>query len=146
MLVSEGVDAEALGALRDAVAAEGAMLEVVAPVVGGVTASDGSHVDAQQKVDGGPSVLYDAVAVLVADDAAGTLASDATVQEFVSDAHAHRKFVAYTPDAMPILEKVGVAEDRDDGWIDLTTDDAAAFVEACRGLRHWTRGSQVDRT
>jgi catalase len=63
-LVTDGVDARLLTALREAVEAEGAMLELVAPMVGGVTATDGTLIPVQQKINGGPSVLYDAVAVL----------------------------------------------------------------------------------
>ena len=63
-LVTDGVDSGVLGALKKAVKAAGATLEIIAPQIGGVTASDGSTIIAQQKVNGGPSVLYDAVAVL----------------------------------------------------------------------------------
>ena len=45
-------------------------VELVAPVVGGVEISDGSRVPADQKIDGGPSVLYDAVIVLTTAPAA----------------------------------------------------------------------------
>ncbi len=147
VLVTDGVDADLFAAVERAVADEGAMLEVVAPTVGGVTDSADGHVDARQKVDGGPSVLYDAVVVLVSEEGATTLAADAAAQDFVSDAHAHRKFVGWTAAAMPLLEKVGVAEDLDDGWIELVdTDAATTFVEACRDLRYWPRGSEVDQT
>ena len=63
-LVTDGTDADVLAALRAAIEAEGAVLELVAPKIGGVTLSDGTPVPAKQKIDGGPSVLYDAVAVL----------------------------------------------------------------------------------
>ena len=63
-LVTDGVDINILQALKTAVEEEGAVLEIVAPQVGGVEASDGSWVEAKQKMDGGPSVLYDAVALL----------------------------------------------------------------------------------
>ena len=45
-------------------AKEKALVELIAPKVGGVTASDGSWIEAQHMIDGGPSVLFDAVAVL----------------------------------------------------------------------------------
>jgi len=51
-------------------------VELVAPAVGGVEASDGHRVPADQKIDGGPSVLYDAVIVLAARDGAEALAFD----------------------------------------------------------------------
>ena len=41
------------------------MLKFVAPMVGGVEAGDGSWIEADEKIDGGPSVVFDAVALLV---------------------------------------------------------------------------------
>ena len=64
VLVTDGVDAELLKALAEAVKAEGAMLKLVAPEVGGVEASDGTWYGADEKLEGGPSVLFDAVAIL----------------------------------------------------------------------------------
>ncbi len=60
-LVTDGADTKLLTLLEKAVEAEGASLEYVAPKVGGFEADDGTLVEAHQKIDGGPSVLYDAV-------------------------------------------------------------------------------------
>ena len=68
-LVTDGVDAKLIGALRTALEAEGATLEIVAPTVGGVQMSDGKPLKADHKFGGGPSVLFDAVAILNAADA-----------------------------------------------------------------------------
>lgn len=59
VLVTDGADREIFEALKAEVEAEGATVEVVAPAVGGVTATDGALIEAQQKIGGGPSVLYD---------------------------------------------------------------------------------------
>src|SRR6202162_6238172 len=59
VLVSDGADNDALKALRQALEEEGAMLEIVASRIGGVEASDGTLVEANQIISGGPSVLYD---------------------------------------------------------------------------------------
>ncbi len=64
VLVTDGVDGSLLAGLEEAVMAEGAMMEIVAPMIGGVKTSDGRWIKAKQKIDGGPSLLYDAVAVL----------------------------------------------------------------------------------
>ena len=130
--MTDGADAPLFAALQKALDEEGAMYEVVAPVVGGVTDSDGNLIPAKQKIDGGPSVLYDAVALLVSEEGAGTLASDATARDFVTDAFAHAKFVAYTADAMPLLRKAGVAGDLDEGCVAL--DDGATPVGLHRAV------------
>ena len=146
VLVSDGVDAELFAALRKALESEGAKLEVVAPMVGGVKASDGTWIDGDEKVDGGPSVLYDAVAVLCTGKGAETLAGEATARDFVSDAFAHRKFIAHVDGARPLLEAAGIAGQLDEGCFALAgDDDAGSFVTACRDLRHWAREPVVKR-
>ncbi|TFF24874.1 catalase [Jiella endophytica] len=144
ILVSDGVDAKLLAGLKKAAKAEGAMVEIVAPMIGGVTASDGSMIEGDEKVDGGPSVLYDAVAVLLSADGAAMLAKEPTAKDFVSDAFAHCKFIAYSKEAMPLFEKAGIASDMDEGCLELgPKTKAASFIEMCRKLRHWDREPKV---
>ena len=64
VLVTDGTDASALSELKSAAAGAEVNVELVAPVVGGVELSDGNTAAADQQVDGGPSVLYDAVVLL----------------------------------------------------------------------------------
>ena len=129
----------------DAVKAADALCEVIAPKIGGATLSDGALLPAQQKIDGGPSVLYDAVAVIVSDEGAALLSKDAPSKDFVADAFAHCKFMGLSPEAKPLLVKAGIAEDLDDGCLGLkSADDAKAFVAALGPLRFWDRESKVD--
>ena len=115
-------------------------------MVGGVEASDGSWIAADEKIDGGPSVVFDAVAVLLSDAGAQLLTEEATARDFVSDAFAHCKFTAHTAAAMLLLEKAGIAAARDSGVVELKQDaDAATFLEACRKLRFWEREAKVKR-
>jgi catalase len=111
-------------------------------LVEGVSLSDGSERAAQQKVNGGPSVLYDAVAILASTEGAAMLAQEATVRDFVSDAFAHAKFIAYVEAAKPLLDKAGVIPD--EGCVVLKNpSDAVSFLEACRKLRLWQREAKV---
>jgi len=140
IFITDDADAGLYKALTSAIAQEGAVAEVVAPKVGGVTLSDGTQVPANQKIDGGPSVLYDAVALLVAEAAAEDLRSESTLKDFISDAYAHCKFIAYTQGAEMLLEAAGVADKRDDGFVLLSSKkDAQAFITLCRDLRLWDR-------
>ena len=116
------------------------MLKIVAPMVGGVEASDGSWLEADEKLDGGPSVLFDAVALLPSGQGAALLAKEPAARDFVADAFAHRKFIGYCVAAEPLLRKAGVLDERDAGFLPLDkADDAAAFVATCRKLRFWER-------
>ena len=88
ILVTDGTDRAVYEELKAAVEAEGSMVEVIAPAVGGAQASDGSLIEAQQKIGGGPSVLYDAVAVIPSDAGCQALLKNAAAKDFVSDAFA----------------------------------------------------------
>lgn len=143
VLVTDGVDAQLLAALQQAAEAEGAVVEVVAPTVSGVRASDGKTVTAKQKINGGPSVLYDAVAVIPSADGAALLAREATARDFVNDAFAHAKFIGYSETAKPLFDKAGVSE-MDGGCVVLkSAADAKSFISNCRKLRFWEREAKV---
>ncbi len=137
-LVTDGVDAGVLAALAEALKAEGATLKLVAPEVGGVKDSAGAWHDADEKLEGGPSVLFDAVAILPSKEGASLLTTLPAARDFVADAAAHRKFIAYAAAAAPLLEKAGVA--LDEGFVSLNkADDCTGFIAACRKLRFWER-------
>jgi catalase len=145
VLITDGTDARRLAAVRKAAAAEGTLVELVAPQVGGAVLSDGVLLPAHQQLDGGPSVLYDAVVILASADGAAALAEDPVAKDFVSDAHAHAKFVAFDPAAMPLLEAAGVADQLDEGYVALDSRTAAAdFLTACRDVRYWARGGVAE--
>ncbi|PBC06964.1 catalase [Mesorhizobium sp. WSM3859] len=144
VLVSDGIDSGLLQAIRDAAQAEGAKVEIVARRLGGVEAGDGSWIEANHMIDGGPSVLFDAVVLLVSEEGAEMLSRDAAAKDFVSDAFAHLKFIGFVADAGPLLASAGVAADADEGLIELTVGGSArSFVEACRKLRLWAREGAV---
>ena len=139
-LVTDGVDAGVLAALGKALKAEGAMLKLIAPEVGGVTDSAGAWHDADEKLEGGPSVLFDAVAILPSKEGASALMTAPAARDFIADATAHRKFLAYAAAAAPLLEKAGAA--LDEGFIPLNkAGDCKGFIEACRKLRFWDRAA-----
>ncbi|HEY8212756.1 MAG TPA: catalase HPII, partial [Methylocystis sp.] len=145
ILATDGADAKLLASLIEAVEKIGAVYEIVAPHIGGVVLDDGAMQPAAQKIDGGPSVLYDAVAIVASETGAADLAADAAARDFASDAFAHCKFIGFTEAAVPFLEKAGVAEALDEGCIRLAAaKDAAAFIAACAKLRHWPRELTVD--
>jgi catalase len=81
ILVSDGSDAGLLKALKGALEKAGAIYEIIAPRVTGVKASDGSWIDADQMIDGGPSVLYDAVALLPAAAAIDDLLQESAARD-----------------------------------------------------------------
>jgi catalase len=140
VLVTDGVDSALLGALRQAAEDRQVVVELVAPTVAGVTAADGTAIPADQKLDGAPSVLYDAVVVLADANGAATLAGLPPARDFVNDAFAHCKYIGYSQEATTLFDGVGLGEQLDDGVIALT-DEASVLdlLDTCASLRHWDR-------
>ena len=142
-LVSEGADAGVLAALRREVASAGAMLKLVCPRIGGVVGSDGKPVGADFQLAGGPSVLFDAVAVVVSEKGAGELAREAAARAFLADAFAHLKVIGHTAAAVPLLEAAGLTPGVDAGVLALDAASAAGLVTAAKGGRIWSREPTV---
>jgi catalase len=139
VLVTDGIDAEAVEHLRTTADENHVTVELIAPAVGGIDAANGTRVPAGQQIAGGPSVLYDAVIVLAAKDGARALASMPAAREFITDAYAHRKFIGYTEDAMPLFQACGVDSRLDDGFIAMDQTTPAQFITSCAKLRFWER-------
>ncbi len=138
--IAEGADAGVVTALKAAAESVGATVGIVAPHVAGARLSDGSMMAANEKIDGAPSVLFDAVAIVMGEDAAKKYAADKPSQDFVSDAFAHAKFIAYVPAVRPLFKAVGLAGKLDDGFVDVTAKGAAkGFLKSCGALRFWDR-------
>jgi catalase len=102
-------------------------------------------VAADQMIDGGPSVLYDAVALLPSKEAMGDLIRESTARDFVADAFAHCKFIGYVEAAVPLFEKAGVAKAQmDEGFIPFAgAKDVSGFIEKLGQLRVWAREPTV---
>jgi len=130
--------------LKSAIEKEGAVMEVIAPKIGGVEAADGSLIPANHMIDGGPSVSFDAVALVLSVEGAERLVGDAAARDFVADAFTHCKFVGFTAGAAPLMQMAGVEVDADEGVIALDKAKSIAdFVESCRKLRLWRREMAV---
>ena len=140
VLVTDGADAGLLRQVEEAAGKLGVIVELIAPTVGGVTTSDGAVRSADQKIDGGPSVRYDAV--VIATDTAGAqlLANLPPARDFVTDAFAHSKFVGYTAPASPLFQAIGLADKLDDGFAQLDGGGSVdTFLQTCAQLQYWQR-------
>lgn len=145
LLLTDGSDATLFKAVTAAIDGEGAIWEVVAPKIGGVTLSDGQMVAARHKIDGGASVLFDAVALLPSAEGAELLASDATAKDFVSDAFAHCKFIGFSEAAAMLFAEARILPELDAGFFPLAAKaDVASFVANLGKLRFWPREMEVD--
>ncbi|MFC6643844.1 catalase-related domain-containing protein [Sulfitobacter profundi] len=142
LFLTEGADASIVEALEKTFADEGAMVAIVTPHIQGVTLSDGSTRAADEKIDGGPSVVFDAVALVFGDEKADKIAKNKPSQDFVSDAFAHNKFIAWTKAADPLLNAAGV--EKDEGTVEVSAENAGDFLQSCRKLRFWQREEKLN--
>jgi catalase len=140
-LVCDGVDKSLVEGLRKAATYEGAQFVVVAPKIGGVKTQQGDMLPADGQLAGTPSVLFDVVAVVLSKDGAASLSRDPAARDFVSDAHAHLKFIAFNAAATGLLESAGVAPgDCDQAVVEIASAKTAKdFMVQARKLRHWVR-------
>ncbi|MBV9990551.1 MAG: catalase [Alphaproteobacteria bacterium] len=145
LLVSDGADAGLVAALQKAIAAAGAKAKIVAEKIGGAELSDGNILPADQRVEGGPSSLFDAVAIIASDGGAARLASMAAAQDFVRDAFAHLKTIGFTGNLAELFTKAGLAqEDLDEACIPLSKRaDAGQFVDTAANGKFWAREPKV---
>jgi len=141
LLVTDGADAALVAAIVDAATAAKATVEVVAPKVGGATLSDGTKLAAKHQLAGGPSVLFDAVALAVSADGVTALLGESAAVAWVHDAFAHLKVIGHSADSQPLLDTAGVMADA--GVIAITGADAAAFIDTAANGRIWARDENV---
>ena len=140
----DGCDMKILDALQNQAKQSGVTVELIAPEVGGFVCSDGMKHEADQKIDGGPSVLYDFVAILGSEQSVERMCAHAPAKDFVSDAFAHCKFIGFSKSVTKLLEAAGLDDLSDEGLYPLAkADNDKKFFEACRALRHWDRESRV---
>jgi catalase len=102
------------------------------------TLDDGEWLPAQQKIDGGPSVLYDAVAVIASEEGARLLLKDGPTRDFISEAFSHCKYINYTEEAATLLQTAGIAENLDEGCVllEANADDFVGMLgQLCVGPR-----------
>ena len=106
----------------------GATVKIIAPKVGGVKLASGSMVPADGQLAGTPSVLFDAVAVILSDEGARTLSMESAAIDFVRDAFGHLKAIAVDKGGQVLLRKANIAQDA--GVVD--ANDKNAFITAAK--------------
>jgi catalase len=140
IMLTEGADAATFNALKAAIKKAGGVCEAITPEIGGVNLGDGTAVAGDQMIGGGPSVLYDAVALVFGPGTGEELTRKPEACDFMADAFAHCKFIALSPEALPLVKKVGIEDSLDDGVVHLgASKDVKEFVSLLGELRLWKR-------
>ena len=130
ILFDEGSDKAAIDKLKGAVEAAGGSVFTIAPKVGALKLNGGS-MKADGQLAGSPSVMFDAVALILAPEAAAKLARDSAAVGFVMDAYGHVKTIGHNDGAKALLDKAGVEPDAGVASLDQFAKVAPK--------RHWDR-------
>ena len=138
ILIADGSDGAVLRKMKKAATDAGAAVKIVAPKVGGVKMADGSMLAADGQLAGTPSVLFDAVAVILSDEGAKALSTEGAAIDFVRDAFGHLKAIAVDKGGRALLKTANVGQDA--GVVD--TNDTVAFIGAAK-TRQWDREKSV---
>ena len=138
ILIADGSDREAIKAIKNAAVDAGATVKIVAPKRGGTKLSDGSMRKADGLLVGTPSVLFDAVAIILSEDGAQALVRDSGAVDFVRDAFAHLKAIAADGGGRTLLNAGNVGIDL--GVMDVADSDA--FITAAK-TRQWDREKYI---
>ncbi|MEO8905570.1 MAG: catalase HPII, partial [Polyangiaceae bacterium] len=138
ILIADGSDAALITAVTKAATAAGATVKIVARKVGGATLSDRTQLAAHGQLAGTPSVVFDAVAVILSDASALALAKDGCAVDFVRDAFGHLKAIGADAGGLALLAAAGIEPDA--GVVDVS--DTKAFIAQAK-TRQWDREPKV---
>jgi catalase len=133
ILVDDGSDARTLKALRKAAEDAGAGVKLVAPKLG-VTLDDGKLIGADGQLAGTPSTVFDAVAIVLSEEAGKRLAKQAPAVDFARDAFGHLKAIAADAGGQLVLKAGGVGKDA----AVMDASDVKAFIKMAK-TRQWDR-------
>ncbi len=138
ILIADGSDGATIKALSKAAIDAGAAVKIIAPKIGGAKLADGSMLAADGQLGGMPSVVFDAVAIVLSDAGGKLLGKEAAAVDFVRDAFGHLKAIAADAGAQMVLKQAGV--EKDAGVVD--AKDTKGFIAAAK-TRQWDREAKV---
>ena len=138
ILITDGSDGTVIEAIKKAVMDAGATVKIIAPKVGGVKLATGVMMVADGQLAGSPSVLFDAVAIVISDVGAQSLSMESAAIDFVRDAFGHLKAIAVDNGGKTLLKAANIGEDA--GIIDANNKDS--FIAAAK-TRQWEREKSV---
>ena len=145
--MTDGADGDRVEALRDALEQERAEFAIVAPKIGGVDLKSGKHLAADMALSGAPSVFFDAVAIFASAEGIKPLVQSGAAIDWIRDAFGHLKVMGHTAAAQPLFAKAGIADDLDEGVIELDAQASIGqYIEAAKHQRVWDREARLSES
>jgi catalase len=139
ILIADGSNAESIDEVKEGVAAEGAKVKLIAPKIGDVKLADGSPLKIDGQLAGTPSVLFDAVVILLSEEGAELLGKEAAAIDFVRDAFGHLKAIGIDKGGEFLLKTAGITQD---AGVFVISDSLEYFIAAAK-TRQWDREAKV---
>lgn len=141
ILVADGSDATTISAIKKAAIGAGASVKIVAPKIGEAKLGDGTLLKVDGQLAGTPSVIFDAVAIVLSSDSAKKLSKEAAAIDFIRDAFGHLKAIASDKGGDMLLNLANISVDA--GVMDSASIDT--FITAAK-TRQWDREKSVRTT
>ena len=138
ILIAEGSDGASIQQMTQVATAAGACVKIVAPKVGGTKLADGTMLAADGQLAGTPSVLFDAIVIILSDTGAKALSMEGAAIDFVRDAYAHLKAIAVDNGGRALLKTAQLGQDP--GLVNC--QDMDQFMAAAK-TRQWDREKSV---
>ena len=142
ILAANGVDAQAIDALKQALAAEGAHAKLLGPTSAPVKAADGTLLAVDGSMEGLSSVAFDAVFVPGGAASIKALSGDGVALHYLLEAYKHLKAIALHGEAKELLDVLHLQAD--EGLLALKdAKGLKAFFAAIAQHRVWAREARA---
>jgi catalase len=140
VLVTDGFSQKEVSALQDALAVEGAKLELVGTRLGDHATAEQSIANVTKTFKTTASVLYDAVYVPGGSESIQALALEADVIHFINEAYKHHKTIGFAKDGEDLIDLTHIGNPEvQSGLIKGGRDFTSNFINAMKLHRHWDR-------
>jgi catalase len=151
ILAADGVDDASLNTVKNALMAEGAVVQVIAPRQNYIISEHDEQIPVDASFLTASSVLYDAVYVPGGINSVGTLEADTDAIHFLNEAFKHCKAIAADKNALQVLQATyfykklpsdsSPASVLNEGVVisDNATDLVTKFIKAISQHRFWER-------
>ncbi|MXV50707.1 catalase [Pedobacter sp. HMF7647] len=150
-LIADGVSEKSVNAVKKALIAEGAVVEIIAPKLGFVVSENDEQIPVDESLLTAASVLYDAVYVPGGTNSVASLEAEADAVHFLNEAFKHCKAIAADEQAIQVIEATyfskKLPEDFSEENVlaegivvsDNAADLSAKFIKAIAQHRFWER-------
>ncbi len=143
-LVADGVDGDALNAMKKSLEAEGAMVKIVAPHNGTIKTAKGKEIKVDKTFMHTSSVLFDAVFVPGGKPSVDALKQEMDAVHFVNEAFKHCKAIAAVGEGVGFVGSTFAGKAKDDKAVILGGNVKQDFIQAIARHRNWEREAKTN--